>query len=430
MSSRMSRILQSPSLIVASRLGSAALGLVSAPLIARALGPDGRGTTAGALAIVGLLPIVLGFGIPLVVRRLSVDSETIGPAIRSARIFSIVAVAPSLLIAWGATFFLPTLQSGPNLIAFLIAAGTAPLAILWICDANVLIAQRRNGHFALISIVPAFVSVGIIAVSWGFDILSVPIVLLANVAATLATLVLTTFLTRVRLIGDHLPLLPFLRQGGKFAGSQLSEAASYRLDQVIALPLIGASEAGLYSVAATISLIPYSIGQAVGTAIFRHVALAENDEDKVQRTAVAMRIGFLAGAVSAAGLAIVTPFLVPLIFGSEFVGAVGPTLWSLIGSVAVVLSYVAASVFTASGRGWLMTIAQVSGLIVGIGALFILAPILGAEGASIASSAGYWVCAIICLARIRVPFLKLLPRLGDFKATVGLLAHGRFADSK
>jgi len=241
---------------------------------------------------------------------------------------------------------------------------------------------------------------------------------------------LTTFLTRVRLLGTRLPLRSCLREGGKFAGSQLSEAASYRLDQVIALPLIGAFDAGLYSVAATIALIPYAIGQAVGTAVFSHVARAENDTDRVHRTAVAMRIGFISGGVTAGLLALASPLLVPIIFGHEFVGAVVPTLWSLVGSVAVVISYVAASTFTASGRGWLMTVAQLSGLAVGIGGLFVLAPLLGAVGASIASSAGFWVCAIICLARLGVPFGGLVPRLSDVRATVGLFTHGRFAGSK
>lgn len=419
-------ILNSPTLVAVSRLGSAALGLLSAPVIARTLGPDGRGTTAGALAVLGLLPILIGVGIPLVVRRHSTDSESIAPAIRAVRLIAILTVVPSAIIGWTLTRLITAFQVQGTAVVLIVAASAAPIAVLWICDANVLIARGRNGAFALVNLLPSVVYVASILLGWAFGLLSIPFVISANLAGTVATYLLTTALVRVSISGRHLPIRPMVRQGISFAGSQISEAASYRLDQVIALPLLGAGPAGLYSVAATIALIPYSIGQAIGTASYRQLATAESVEQRRERSAAVVRIGLLSGCICALALAAVAPIAVPWVFGPEFEGAVVPTIWSLVGSVAVVLAYVSSSALTASGSGWRMTISQIVGLVVGVVALFVLGPLLGSTGAAMASSLGYWVCAALCVGSLGLPAASLVPRWGDVRASARMLVKGRF----
>jgi O-antigen/teichoic acid export membrane protein len=341
-------------------------------------------------------------------------------------LIALLTIVPSAIVGWALTGLIAAFQERGTFVVLVVAASAAPIAVLWICDANVLIARGRNAAFALVNLVPSAVYVVTILAGWSFAVLSVPFVIAANLVGTVATYLVTTSLVRVGVTGRRLPILPMVRQGLSFAGSQISEAASYRLDQVIALPLLGAGPAGLYSVAATIALIPYSIGQAIGAASFRQLATADSREQRVESSAAVVRIGMFSGSVCAVALAAVAPVAVPWIFGPEFEGAVAPTIWGLVGSVAVILAYVSSSALTASGTGWAMTISQVAGLLVGVGALFILGPLLSSTGAAIASSLGYWVCAALCVGSLRLPASTVVPRFGDARSSFRMLVKGRF----
>ncbi|TFB85620.1 hypothetical protein E3O44_13625 [Cryobacterium algoricola] len=418
------RLSNSPSVIVLARILSAFLSLLSAPIVARALGPEGRGETAAALAVTGLAPLLVGWGVPLVVRRLSVDRSRISPAIRGVRIVALWALLPSAVIAGGCRYLLlPTVDNATGIV-FIVAVASAPLSVVWICTANVLVAQRRHGAFALINLLPAAISVGALIVGWQWGWITVGYVLLANLFGNVGTFVTVLFLVPVTVRGPRVRARSLLRDGMSFGGSQVAEAASYRLDQAIALPLMGGAQAGLYSVAATVALLPYAVGQAVGTAIFGNIAEDVTAEVRQERIAQAVRAALLIAGLTAVVLAIVTPFAVPLVFGRNFAGAVGPTIVGLIGSIAVVLSYVASSALVALGRGSAILFAQLLGLAIGICALAILGTLWGALGASIASSMGFWSCALYAIVSLRLPVALLVPRRSDFYSAARMLLRG------
>lgn len=412
--------LDRPISVVLSRLLSAGLGLVSALFLARALGPSGRGEASAALAVVGLLPIALGFGIPLVVRRRTVLVDSPAGAIRGARLAALalvpVSVAVALLCRWS---FLGDLATGDARI-FTLSASLSSLSILWICNANVLLAQGRYGAFAATNLLPIVVYVGLVAIGGLAGWLTVGFALMANLAGSFSTLVLTSILVPVGLRGetDSPPLM--LREGFRFSGSQIAEAASYRLDQAIALPVVGATQAGFYAVAATLSLIPFALGQALAAATFKRIATADGFDQARQVEAV-LRAAAVLSICTVLGMAAASPAMIPLVFGADFQKALVPSLIAFVGSVGVVLSYVAASAHTALGRGWVMTTAQLVGLVIGIGLLYLLGPSNGAIGLAVASSVGYWVTAVILVSALPVGLRGVIPRPSDGRSSVALL---------
>ena len=308
--------------------------------------------------------------------------------------------------------------------AFMVSAAAVPLAVLWICGANVLVALGRNRAFAMANLLGPVCSTAAICAAAAMDRLSTTFVIWATLAATLATYAFTSFVVRVPWRGPRTPVRRVLRDGVTYAGGQISEAASYRLDQAIALPLIGAEAAGLYSVAATIALVPYSLGQAIGSAAFRHLAAAPGPRDLKTRSSAVIRIAIVSGTCTSIFLGAASPVLVPAVFGPEFEGAVVPTLLGLVGSIAVVVTYVASSALTAAGKGWSMTIGQLFAVASGTIALLILGPTLGAAGASIASALGYWTGAVVMLLGIGAPLGALVPRPRDVGAARRMLTRG------
>lgn len=412
----------SPSLIAIGRLGASAVGLLSAPIVARALGPDGRGETAAAIALFYLVPILLGLGLPLEVRRLSAISD--GRAvIRTARILCVIGFIPSIVIG----LVLVRLLFGSLALTsqLVVAAGIflAPLMLSWMCDQSVLIAERRYRPVMVIQVAQPVTFLVLVVIAWTFGIASTETILAANVLGTVVTFVLGLVFVRGGIRGERAELPAMLRGALKYAGSAAAEAASNRLDQVLVLPLVGAYQAGIYSVAVTIGAVPLALGHSLGASFFTSVATAKGEERIVLKGA-ATRSGLAMGIASGIILAIVSPVAIPIVFGEEFVPSIPVTLISLVGSIALVAAFVCSSVLAAEGKGIRMTIAQVVSLALAIVLLYVLSPSLGAIGAAIASSIGYICLLGVLLVSMETRARRVIPSPRDFKASVSHLING------
>jgi O-antigen/teichoic acid export membrane protein len=385
------------------------LALLTAPIVARALGPDGRGETAAALAAFSLIPIFLAIGVPLEIRRLAAQ----GPAhsvVRSARDLWIFALVPATLVAFSldATIF-RSLGPDTRLIIF-VGATLAPLSMSWAADVSVLVARGRYRRVMILRLIqPVVFTVGTV-VFWATGVLSVHLVLLTHISATVITAIVGLTFVRVPLRGERVSRRWLIRNGLKFAGSAIAEAASNRLDQVLLLPLIGASGSGLYAVAVTIASLPMALGQALGATYFRSVALA-TDKVRPEIIAAGVRAAASITFLVCGTLAALSPLLIPLLFGESFRGAVAPAIVSLIGAFALTVGYVCSMMLASQGRGIRMTIAQVTALGVALVLLYLLAPLYGAVGASTASAVSYLVLLGMLLGGLRPPVLSLLPTI-------------------
>ncbi|MBT2518467.1 oligosaccharide flippase family protein [Streptomyces sp. ISL-90] len=406
-------------LITAANFIAIALSFATAPIVARAIGPDGRGETAAALAAFAVVPVIMALGLPLELRRRAATSQS-DDAVRAARDLAGAALVPSIAIAalLVSTVFAPL--DSLSKILVVVGVSLSPLVISWSSDTGTLVGRGRFRAVLILRITqPLIFFIGALA-EWLSGSLTVPVVLGVNIAATIATAVIGALFVRVSLRGERASHTDLLRKSVRFAGSSVAEAASNRLDQVIALPLIGAFDAGLYSAAASIAALPLGLGHALGAAEFRAVAMhaAEGPAETVNR---GIRSAISATLIACLGLAVVTPWLVPLLFGASFSGSIVPTLICLVGSLGLTVGYVASMMLAAQGRGSVMTVAQVTCLTVNIALLFALAPWLGAVGAAIASSAAFLVLLVILTIALRVRPQSLIPTATGVREAVRTL---------
>lgn len=414
-------ILDRPYAVALSRVGSAAIGLISAWILARSLGPDGRGEASAALATTAVIPIVLGLGVPLAVRRRAATRVDFDPTVRTARLLALLLLAPAGLIAWlCATTFLGSLDPAAR-IAFVVSAASSPLGFLWICNANILIAKGRHGAFALINLLPIAVYVALIGAGAALGAISVAFAITANWCSSIFTLFVTMLWVKVRLRGKHDHLGGLLSEGARYSGSQIAEAFSYRIHQMIALPVAGNYQAGLYSIAATIATVPFALGQAMASATFASIAGAKSRKTRADLVSTAIRSSFVISVITVSVIALLCPLLIPVLFGSEFEGAVPATLVALVGSVGVVVAYVTTSALTAVARGWHMTIAQTVGLAVGVALVVPLGANHGALGISVAATLGFWACAVVGLMSAELSPRQLVPRPADARSALSIL---------
>lgn len=387
---RDSRRSESPSLIALGQFASAGLALISAPIVARAIGPTGRGETAAVLAAFYIWPIVAAFGMQLEVRRASA-AGTRAPTIRRARDTMLILFIPSAVVGWALqmTIF-DGLDKETQLVATL-GIIAAPLMVSWMCDQSVLIADKNYRAVAVVQVTQpatylAFVMLGLLA-----GVITVPYVLSANIAGTAVTALYAASRTKVGFRGARTPLRPFLKKSMSFSGSSIAEATAGRLDQLVALPLLGATQTGFYSVAATIGGLAMPLGHALAADSFNEIARLKGDPTREERKREHVRSALAGGVLIGTLLAATSPLILPLLFGPQFKDSILPAIILSIGGVAAVPAFVASLVLAAEGRGVEMTFAQLARLISGMTLLLILGPPLGAIGAATASSFATWL---------------------------------------
>lgn len=411
---------RSPSALVVGRLLATTLSLISAPIISRAIGPDGRGETAAALALFLIIPVIISIGMPMEVRRLAAIAET-DAAIRSARLVTALSTFASVSLGVACYFSLFASFSDFARVAATVGVALSAIPASWALDVSVLIAHQRFGAVALLQVIQPATYVFLVVSFWLLEVATVATVLVAFTIGNAANFITGVALTKIPIRGALANFRPFLSRSFEFYAGSVAQIASTRLDQVLALPLIGAQQAGYYSVAVTIgSAPPLILGHAMAGSVFRSIARAEGDE-RMRLESTAIRSATALALMGCPILAVVAWPAVPLIFGAEFEGALPATFIAIVAGGAQLVGFVASSAAGARGRGRQLTAAQVAGLAVGVVILIPLGHLAGALGASIASAIGFSVTVLILVFSLRVKLVDLVPRPTDFLDSVKLL---------
>ncbi|MFD1720146.1 polysaccharide biosynthesis C-terminal domain-containing protein [Amnibacterium endophyticum] len=379
--------------VVLSLLGYAlppAASLAATPLLARALGVDGRGYLAAATAPVLLLVTIGALGLP--------QALTYFVASGVARVRSLASRALLLTAIVGAVLTAVLIA-----LADLISGGSVPRTDLVVV--------------AALSIVPTLM-IGVLrgiamgrhqwrAVAWERAVSSIARLAVIIALAVLGELNLFTAVlcsVYVPLLGvlpyvalavfgrrhEHAPVgdpVGWRRFGGYglriWAGS-LTGVLLMRVDQALMAPLSTAFELGLYVVAVNVSEVPLIVNAA-----FRDVTFASEsqrvDDGRVVRAAQSSLL--LTGAIGLVICGSLPLWLVPL-FGAEFAPAAPLVVLMTAAVVVGTPGSIAGS--TLSGRGapqlrsWSLAIA----CLVNVALVVLLIPVLGAYGAALATLVG------------------------------------------
>ena len=187
---------------------------------------------------------------------------------------------------------------------------------------------------------------------------------------------------------------------------QVVSLISYRVELFVLERIEGLDDVGVYSISMQAAEALWLIPAAVATAVT--APAVHETEARAGRliTRAALR-GLLFTAAAGVAVGLAAPFLIPLLFGDDFSGAVRPLALLLPGVVAygpVTILVVYLSV--RRGRPRLSLGVAVTAMLVTTAAAFALIPPYGAEGAALASTIGYLAGAALAW----VLFLRLSRR--------------------
>jgi O-antigen/teichoic acid export membrane protein len=415
-------------------LGNAGL-FVALVIIARGLGPAGRGTIAFIAVTAILSARVTRLGVSDAAIVFAAQRPQLRPSLLTNLVLWVTAAAVAAAgIVSGILLAVPAWR--PN------GVGTAELAILAVgivasalVDAgySFVLGCSRFGLHAVVTVVAAWIYALAVALVWATAELTVARVALLWVAVQ-GVKALVLLWASARASGVGRPDRGLLRESIGFGirgwvGS-LSDALNDRIDQILIAFIATEATLGIYAVAVNAWEILLYLPGAAATAVLPSVARADRTL-RVEQVLKAFRSVALVTVSALAIAAALGPPLLVLVFGEPFEASVGPFLWLLPGTLGYVALGIFSSALMGSSSPGLSSFGPLVSLALGIVLDLLLIPSLGAEGAAIAASAALLAggATALILYRSRASFTLgalVRPRQGDLdvlKALAGLLSR-------
>lgn len=390
--------------VLASGAGAAA-GMVGGILLARALGPSARGQVAAVVAWAGALGTLADLGLGFAVgyhagRGLADTRALVGVALVGA------VGAGGLAWAVGGALLWPSL-AGPGLDPWLVwfALSAAPLLLVSNHLTNFLLGLgqvRSTNAIRFVSVAAYAIGVawlygrGHRSPAWYLGAFWLAQVLGAGTALVVAC---RQFLPTWQLAG----MGKVLGYGLRAHLSSVAAQANIRLDQLLMALFLPSDLLGRYVVAVAVSSMvgPLYTGLSLGLA--PRVLREPSTSRAVSSGLAVVLLAVVVGAAGALLIGVSLPQLVPMLFGQDFLEAVGAARILLAASVFQGANQLNGTILRAVGRPGVEGVAQGAGVVVTAGLLWVALPSFGIEGAawvSLTVYAGIGALQLLVLARV------------------------------
>jgi O-antigen/teichoic acid export membrane protein len=182
--------------------------------------------------------------------------------------------------------------------------------------------------------------------------------------------------------------------GMRGVSSNLAMFATYRLDVFVVNYFLAPAQVGFYALGVVISESLWQVPQAVAIALSPRTARTV-EQGSEQFTCFIIRQVFLLACLMGGVMALVSPVLIPFIFGVRFAPSVPVIWWILPGTVAFAVAKVMAADLTARGKPEYNSMIAVVAAALTVLLDFALIPRMGIRGAALASSITYFLQAVM-----------------------------------
>lgn len=384
------------------------IGMLTSVVVARILGPEGRGAYAVAMGIGALGVQACNLGLhasntyavarkPELLSTLATNSVVVGMG------FGGFAAA-----AAGAFFSLwPNVAPLQGLLLWL-SLCWIPLGLCYLFTTNLLLGIQEITAYNRIELAGKIFSVMLIGTVIWLNVVLPETVFLAGLLAVGLSLVWTFHVLSRHAFRFTRPSLSLFT--GNLGYSLRGYVAAFfsfvalRLDLLLIQYLLGAEQAGYYSVAVSLTDVLYMLPVTVGTILFPKLSGMSDD---AQRWYYSKKV-VATVAVLMTGIAIVALFgarpLITMVYGLAFEPATAAFVWLLPGIALLSVSSLLMNYLAASGMPPVVMYSSGMAALINIGLNLKLIPLLGIVGASISmtlSAAAMLIFGIAYIAKFR-----------------------------
>lgn len=383
---------------MATRVSLIVIGLLTSVLIARSLGPEGRGLQA-AIAAVTAIGIQFGnLGLHSsntynVAKRPNLLPTLVGNSLLVA--LGIAGAASA--VAWVVMASVPGLSPVGGVLLAIAMAGI-PVGLCYLLLQNLLLGIHEVRAYNVIEL---GIRIATVTALLGLILLgrvSVELIAVLGLATSAASAVWAFLRLRPHIVQPISVSLSVLR-GHLGYGFKAYVAAFFaytviRADVLMCGYLLGAGPTGQYSIAVSMADMVYMLPVVAGTIAFPRLTATE---DPAERWAKAKSMTKWVALVMVA-LAVVAALLahpvVRLLYGEAFLPSVPAFLWLLPGIVLLGINTILMNYFAAEGMPPIAIWSPAVASVVNIALNFVLLPQIGIVGASLASTIAY-LCMLV-----------------------------------
>jgi glycosyltransferase involved in cell wall biosynthesis/O-antigen/teichoic acid export membrane protein len=405
-----------------------AVGFVASVLIARALGPVGRGLYAYPVALLGIVMALGHLGLELAQIYLAGQGRDLRRMWANATAFSVVAGAVCWVGIAGVLAIDPRATGGLPLSWIAVPMGLVPFLLMSLYWASLLQLDGRLVVAAWASWFGVALQAAAIGVLFSLHELTPFRVLLlqwlTNGSAWLLLLLACHRAGLVNLRVDPALLRRSVAFGVKAYVGQIFFFLLLRVDQVLVREYAGYSQLGLYALATTVAELLWLLTDPLAAALVPHVVRARMGEERHLSFAMT-RLSLWISMIAAVGGWFLAPLAIPVVYGPRFAGAASALRLLLPGVVAMAATRPLRAVLVKEGRAAILSTLALGALGLNVALNLVFLPRIGIRGTSIASSVSYAALALsyVAISRRRgvAGWRDVVPRASDLR----LLGRGR-----
>lgn len=401
-------------------------GLATSVIIARLLGPEGKGIYALAILLPSLITAFTNLGIGsatvyYIGRGKYPHKEVFGNNVVMSLTLGVFSMAIGLVIIY---FFRDPVFSGISRRYLLLTLAVIPSNLFFSYTTNVLLGLQRIKEYNLAAIAQTASFLGLIAITlWGLSAGITGAILAGIMANLLVNLLLFFWIKRItsgisfQLNRNYIKDISLY--GIKAHSSNLLSFLHLRLDILLIGAFMNPLVVGYYSIAVGVTEKLWLLSQSTSTVLFPKVASEKDEKRRKEFTPIVSRNVLFITALGALVIFFFSRWIIVLLFSEAYLPAVRPLQILLIGTVAVSVSRVLGNDFAGRGQPMLNTYLNIIATGVNLSLNILWIPRFGIDGAAWATTVSYSIamtCALLVYSKVSGnPWAKvLLPQRTDW----------------
>lgn len=401
--------------------------MLTSVILARGLGPEGRGEYAVALRIVGLLIAFGQFGLPEAMLYQMRDDPHRGSALAANSLMIVlVATGVSAVVLWiTVPIFSDSFYKGTESRLLWTAFLFLPTNLLFIFFARLIQLSGRLRVFNLLTLTSRCsmtIAIFVLLTIWPGEASSAIVGLLASsMLVTVCAVILLNKLVVEGMWGVNLTVLATsIRKGLNVQWGLVAHFLCQSSGVFILNHFLGLSHVGLYATALGVATMVLIVPEAMRTVLQSWMTgVARNQVLVTEQTLTFARQVIVVLGCAALGLAIVGHPVITTLYGEEFSASYSPMVILAIGMVFRGVAQLVTSQLALGGFMTICSFGAVIALLVNISCSWTLVPTLGMLGAAYGDAIGNIMSLIFLLSwffrKTNGNVASLIPRLSDFK---------------
>jgi O-antigen/teichoic acid export membrane protein len=408
--------------VLGNRVFIIIISFATSILLARYLGPEGKGLMVSLLVYPTLLVSLAELGIRQSATYLIGKKEYSERDIISQVLLFLVTSSTAMVFI---VAYLFTVLDNPDFTFFMVlmAIFYIPIKLTTSYSQGIFLGRNEINKFNITNILQPTIDLALILLFVILFDLSVVGAVLATFAASLIV-ALYAFrelkrLSSIKLHFNWIISKKLISMGLVYAVALFVLNLNYKVDIVLLERLAAASEIGQYSIGVGIVDLIWLLPSTLGVVIFSHSSNAKDPIGFSKGMVKLFRVTFIVSIFCGLLLFFVSEFIIPLIYGEAFAPSVEALRILLPGVILMTAFKVLNMDLAGKGKPQVSLIAFMPAVIINIILNVLWIPLYGANGAALASTISYSLGSLIFLVLyshvLQIPMLEIVRyRASDF----------------